>query len=141
VDGKAKPFRTSGGAAAQSRSKMSNEEFRYHSGICPNCPADTMQRFLFAANESSGRHLEAGKMALHGKVETFSMFRCDGCGAILVFKTFRDDVVDVDDPILFNPEWILDLDSDDYSELAVSDADTRKLEHLLALITEYVYDR
>jgi hypothetical protein len=117
---------------------MSNEEFLYHSGICPNCPTDTPQRFLFAANESSGRIFEAGKAFLEGKVETFSMFRCDGCGAILVFKTFLEDVVDVDNPILFNPEWILDLDSDEFKTSSTPIYSTLKKQLLHPSVPEHV---
>lgn len=118
--------------------KMSNEEFLYHSGICPNCPTDTAQRFLFAAHESSGRIFEAGRAFLEGKVETFSMFRCGGCGAILFFKTFLEDVVDVDNPILFNPEWILDLDSDEFKHSSTLIHSTLKKQLLHPSVPEHV---
>jgi hypothetical protein len=103
---KARPFRTSDGTAAKLNLKMSKEEPLHHSGICPNCPADTDQRFLYKADERSGKYREAGKVLLYGRVEILSLFCCVGCGAILVYKTFLEDIVDVDNPNLHDPKIV-----------------------------------
>jgi hypothetical protein len=127
---KARPFRTSDGTAAKLNLKMSKEEPLHHSGICPNCPADTDQRFLYKADERSGKYREAGKVLLYGRVEILSLFCCVGCGAILVYKTFLEDIVDVDNPNLHDPKWLFNLASYEFLRDSFLIYSTLKKEHL-----------
>src|ERR1700730_10716577 len=82
----------------------------YQVGICPNCPTQTRQQLEFAANECSCDSTDRGRPNLYGDVHTLSLFRCNGCTALLLYKTHFDDVVDADRAEQLDPKWIFQLD-------------------------------
>ena len=65
---------------------------------------------MFAVNECSAVALNRGRPHLYGQVNTLSLFRCDGCGAILLLRTHFDDIVDADQADKLDPKWIFELD-------------------------------
>jgi hypothetical protein len=91
---------------------MSISEPVYQMGICPNCPTETQQRFLFATDECSGPVLEGGKISGYAHVATLSVFRCEGCGTVLFYTTMPEgecgySVEDIEES---NPEAVVELD-------------------------------
>ncbi|MGH9931506.1 MAG: DUF4145 domain-containing protein [Pyrinomonadaceae bacterium] len=66
---------------------MSEDEPLYQIGICPNCPPNTRQQFLFATEESSEPITEFGELVAFEQLEVFSLFRCLRCESILLYRT------------------------------------------------------
>jgi hypothetical protein len=69
---------------------MSTEEPLHQMGICPNCPADTQQLFLFATEEFSEPITEHGTLVAYEQSSTFSLFRCVRCESLLLYDTTWD---------------------------------------------------
>jgi hypothetical protein len=66
---------------------MCEEESLYQIGICPNCPADSQQQYLFGTEESSGPVTDQGILVAYEQLEVFSLFRCMRCASILFYET------------------------------------------------------
>lgn len=69
---------------------MSSNEPLFQIGICPNCPADTQQLFLFATEECSGPITRLGILEGYEQLESFSLFRCVRCESILFYETMPE---------------------------------------------------
>src|SRR6266446_5064046 len=89
---------------------MSTDEPLYQIGICPYCPPDTQQQLLFAENECLGPYHESGKPEGYVRVRTLSLFRCEGCRAMLLYSTMLWDgdgnyhLDDIPNPV----EWVIE---------------------------------
>lgn len=92
---------------------MAEKETHYQVGICPNCSTQTRQQLEFATNECNGLTTDRGKPNLYGEVHTLSLFRCNGCNAVLLYKTHFDDIVSVTRADNLDPRSILELDDFD----------------------------
>jgi hypothetical protein len=66
---------------------MSEDEPLYQIGICPNCPEDSRQQFLYGTEESSGPVTDLGVLVAYKQLEVFSLFRCLRCESILFYDT------------------------------------------------------
>jgi Domain of unknown function (DUF4145) len=69
---------------------MSEEGILYQIGICPNCPPDAQQLFLFATEETSGPIVQNGELVAYEQLECFSLFRCLRCESILFYETMAE---------------------------------------------------
>src|SRR5262249_33560535 len=69
---------------------MSEHEPLYQLGICPNCPADSQQLFLFATDESLEPNIEHGMLVAYERCYTYSLFRCIRCGNLMFYDTTWD---------------------------------------------------
>src|SRR6266545_3404071 len=69
---------------------MPEDEPLYQIGICPNCPTDSQQQFLFATEESSGPITDLGILVAYEQLEIFSLFRCVRCEGILFYCTMPE---------------------------------------------------
>jgi hypothetical protein len=91
---------------------MSTDEPRYQGGICPNCPVETQQRFLFATHDRSGPLHESGKVTGYARIRTLSLFRCEGCSTTLLYETMLDEELEgpfsLDAYDIPNPEWVIE---------------------------------
>lgn len=69
---------------------MSTDEPLYQMGICPNCPSDTQQQFLFGTEESSGPITDRGRLVAYEQLVVLSLFRCIRCQNILLYETMPE---------------------------------------------------
>jgi hypothetical protein len=107
---------------------MAETEPLYQIGICPNCPADSRQQFLFATEESSEPVTALGMLVAYENLEVFSLFRCLRCEAILLYNSaaeaptgIRYDELDYyagEGVARLRPEQFLELSSLLYSSKA-----------------------
>lgn len=88
----------------------------YRQEICPYCPRAARQRFLYAENEFPESYVERGKVVLVVRLETISLFRCEGCKAILVYKTISEDLEGPEVMDQKSPNWIIELNEDDFEK-------------------------
>jgi len=89
---------------------MVKESQIHQVGICPNCSSQARQRFKFGVNECNGIATDRGRPSAYGEVHTLSLFRCDGCNGLLLFKTHYSDFVATDHADGLDPRWVFDLD-------------------------------
>src|SRR6266404_2040309 len=78
-------------------------------GICPNCPAQARQQFLFATNDYLEPEVFSGKIPRYMIVRTLSFFRCESCKSISLRETNLEDA-----QILPKDDWVVDLSSPDF---------------------------
>jgi hypothetical protein len=69
---------------------MATDEPLYQMGICPNCPSDTQQQFLFGTEECSGPITHRGRLVAYEELEVLSLFRCIRCQNILLYETMPE---------------------------------------------------
>jgi hypothetical protein len=99
---------------------MSDDEPLYQIGICPNCPADTRQQFLFATEESSGPITNLGQLVAYEQLEVFSLFRCVRCESILSYNTMPETTTGIrfDELDYYAAEGVARLTSAQFLELS-----------------------
>jgi len=66
---------------------MSTDELLFQTGICPNCPVETKQRFLFATSHWLWPVLDQEEVVAYEGFKVISLFRCPKCGNILFYST------------------------------------------------------
>ncbi len=96
---------------------MARKEKYYQVGICPHCSDDVRQEFVDGINEYSYEILDQGKRYVYGDVHTLSFFRCDGCHAIVGYRTYYADAVDIEEAEKLDKKWVFrqnDRESDSY---------------------------
>jgi Domain of unknown function (DUF4145) len=94
---------------------MARKQPLYRQEICPHCPLEALQLFLFGHNEFPAPFVDRKKIVLQTKLDTYSLFRCERCKAMLFYKTSCDDL---EGPEVVNeksPEWITELDNDEFN--------------------------
>ena len=90
---------------------MAKKEMFFQVGICPHCPDYTRQEFVEGIHEYSEEILDdRGKRHMYGDVHTLSFFRCDGCHAIVGYKTYYADAVDIEEAEKLDKKWVLEKD-------------------------------
>jgi|GEM_PF-4924270 len=77
-------------APNEAHRNMSTDEPLYQMGICPNCPADTQQQFLFGTEECSGPITDHGILVAYEQLEVLSLFRCIRCENVLLYETMAE---------------------------------------------------
>ncbi len=99
---------------------MSEDEPLYQIGICPNCPAQTQQQFLFATEESSGPMTDLGKLVAYKQLEIFSLFRCVRCESILFYCTMPETTAGIrfDELDYYAVEGVARLTTAQFQELS-----------------------
>lgn len=99
---------------------MLTDEPIYQLGICPNCPSQAQQRFLFATDSHYGPIVEQGRIVAYELVETLSLFRCEKCEANLPFLTEHDAPVPIslEELSLSNPDEVAELDPTTFLEIS-----------------------
>jgi hypothetical protein len=96
---------------------MARKETYYQVGICPHCPDHMRQEFVDGINEYSYEMLDQGKRYVYGDVHSLSFFRCDGCHAIVGYRTYYADAVDIEEAEKLDKKWVFqqdDSESDSY---------------------------
>src|SRR5207253_2975878 len=90
---------------------------KYRQDICPYCTTYALQRLLFAHNELPDPFVDRGEIILQTRLETYSLFRCEQCKAMLFYKTTCDDVdwgpEEVNEK---SPQLITELDEDEFNK-------------------------
>ena len=98
---------------------MTRRKAKYKQDICPNCTPEALQVFLVGHNELPEPFVQASKIVLHAKLETYSLFRCEKCKSILLYRTIVDDTdwgpEEVDEK---NPDWVTEWEDEEFSKLS-----------------------
>src|SRR5437660_142356 len=98
---------------------MTRRKAKYKQDICPNCTPETLQVFLVGHNELPEPFVQASKIVLHAKLETYSLFRCEKCKSILLYRTIVDDTdwgpEELDEK---NPDWVTEWEDEEFSKLS-----------------------
>ncbi len=99
---------------------MSEDEPLYQIGICPNCPANTQQQFLFGTEESSGPMTDNGELVGYEELNVFSLFRCLRCESILFYVTLPQTTggIRFDELDYYAAEGVARLTSAQFRELS-----------------------
>lgn len=108
---------------------MTQDEPLFQIGICPNCPPQAEQRFLFATEERHGAITEQGRIVAYNLVETRSLFRCEKCGSSLLYSTILDSPggISVEDLNLSDPAEVAELDPTTFQELSTLEWPTKRI--------------
>src|SRR2546421_7824189 len=90
---------------------MAKKEMYIQVGICPHCPDNTRQEFVEGIHEYSEELPDdRGRRNVYGDVHTLSFFRCDGCNAIVGYRTYYADAVDIEEAEKLDKKWVLHAD-------------------------------
>src|SRR5205814_994263 len=95
---------------------MPFEEPRFQIGICPNCPQEAEQRFLFTSQSRYGPVPAEGRIVAYEQVDTLSLFQCERCRTHLVYLTQADPPsgISIEDLSQSPPDEIAELDPDSF---------------------------
>src|SRR6266446_5165034 len=104
---------------------MARKETFYQVGICPNCPSQTRQQFLFATNDYMEPAMFPGKVPRYFIVRTLSLFRCEGCKSISLRETNLSEA-----QVLPKDDWVVDLSGDEFPHSSKLLYSTPKLDYL-----------